>query len=239
MKNQFTTWLNVLDYAPFYFEGLEFKNITKSKVWKSIHEAEAFITTFLKGYYNNFSTGTQTFYSVNRDLNSNPDFLFDTDYLEVTTVETLVYKIEFTSSTEFKVSPDIGPQVMGITSSDTQVGNLLIKVGAWQGLTFAAGDLIYLGLTHIDSMIADLTAKLAAAKLIQNTYSNETSGSSNDAAQLETKVYSMLKKLTDPTNPQLLSISRISIDLTPIPIVDEIDQYGNSVANYSDDEIGV
>lgn len=238
MKNLFTTWLHTLEFAPYYFVNFEFKNITKSKIWRAIVEAENYIKASLRGFYNNLKVNTVSFHCVNNPQNENPDFFFDTDKLVVANPHTLVYKIEFTSPTAIKVSPDIGSIVTGSITGDIVIGDLTIQSAAWQSLTFKIGDVIYLGITNTEPLIVDLTSKLAAAKIIQNTFSSETSNSSNDAIRLENFVNSTIKRLIDPINPQLLSVSRISIDLDPIAIANEINEYGELDAYYSDDEIG-
>lgn len=240
MENLITTWIDVIDIIPQYFDFNQgkFNNITKAKIIKFIEDEESMIRSRLRSLYGNLtSINRARFYTLCLLNNNNPDFVINNSGISIISNFTQVYKFEFiqngTSQTTVlcDITPDSGAKLVNqnITGS-INLPNLTINPSAWNSNTFLAGDIIFLSVYHYESALAELVASSAAAKVLEQTANSQLASDGPSAISLRQKVTSFISNISEFSNP--LEIGFKAQNLDPIKSNYNVDLYGVETTEY-------
>ena len=156
---------------------------------------------------------------------------------------TEVWTLTFTSSTEFTISGSIsGSQGTGSTTSDSSSSNgyITIPSSKWSG-TPSVGDVFYIRVYNVEQTLVELSAKRAAATILNSIYTEFVPNQSETARRLLEEVDEVLNKLVDPNSPDELSIGRLAPDLDPLQLLPGywVSDEGEDISKYAPDEYDV
>lgn len=153
---------------------------------------------------------------------------------EATAVYSQVYKITFTSATEFIVESDLsGAQGTGATDSDftTTDTYLTISKELWNG-KFVKSDIFYVRVYNHEGMLVTLSAYLAAIELLDGIFTEEVPDASPTSSRYQRNYDRLIKAIQD--GRIFLEIDLIARDINPVQVDYEIDQYGQDITNYEE-----
>lgn len=232
------TWGHVISHVPQYFnfEDGTFIDIQKARVELFINLEEAIFRGKIRPHYGSaLEAGTLSFSTISLSTNSKPDFSMNTREITVVNLVNKTYEIKFSSATAFTITPDDGTGVGGTTATDTTLTDIIVKSKAWDGGVFVNGDKIFLYATPYEFLLIDTAAKLAAAKVLEQTFTSETSASSISARDLRGQAQEIINLLSDPMSGSILeSVTRqdSSDETTAIDYI--ISEDGVDETEYSD-----
>ncbi|HLD98268.1 MAG TPA: hypothetical protein VI815_03000 [Candidatus Nanoarchaeia archaeon] len=240
MRDLLATWLDVIDNVPQYFkfDSGEFEDtrLTSNRIISYLSKEESRIRTKLKTFYPVLSLGEyQDPNTYCLTQNTNLDFTFKKQHITTINLVSKVYKFRFTSTTEFIVTPDEEAPVVGNITTDLTLEDIIVKKEMWTGYIFVTDDTFYMTLTHYEEALVQLASKLAAAKLLEQTFASETSNTSGDAALLRQEVKQELNALTSTDGEARLEVSWNTLDISPIATGYDIDELGNDITEYEED----
>lgn len=159
---------------------------------------------------------------------------------------TELWKITFTSTNAFTVEGSkSGVQVVGSVGAEyTLTNDITIATNMWSG-TFASGDKLYAPVYDTHSSLKEISAKLAAAYVLQGIYTQGVPAEQDQSIKYERQAINYLKRLTRPDAPDGLYLGGrpTSLALESLPRPYNVDQYGNDktkvypdYVTYDDDE---
>jgi hypothetical protein len=226
-----STWVEVLDIIPLYFDYFtgEFKyGLTKSKVIRTIESEQSEIISSLNSYYSKLITSKPKIVTLSLTSNKTQDFIGNPSFIEMIKPISLVYTIKFTSDTEFTVTSDIGETVTSNKTTDTILSDITIKKEFFNNLSSANNDVIFVSVSCYDPILIGLVSKFTAAFLLDNTYIEQTTGNSSDATALRTYVNKKVNSLINLSTPNQLSVPRNELSAEPeyTGYIDRITEFG-------------
>jgi hypothetical protein len=243
MENLITTWLDVVQLIPQYFdfETGEFQNVSKARILKAIVKANGIIHSRLRPWYgSDLSIGVNRFQTevLLSGNNANLDFSIDDAYITVTTQFTQVFKFNFAETStvlntvKVDVTPDVGSvQAQEDISGTINLTKISLATGAWSGRTFYKGDTFYLAQYHYETTLVTIATQLAAADVLLTTANSQLSSDTPSAAALKRDAEDQLKDIED-SNDNLLEISLKGQDMDSEAVEYDIDSYGEDQTVY-------
>lgn len=243
MNNLITTWLDVIQEIPQYFDwdtGL-FVNITKGKIIDAIEKEEKIIRSKLRPFYGtDLSIGVDEFSTFCLNTNFEPDFVFTASGITVNTQFTQVFKFAFqetsneTETNKVVVTPDQGSIVNGDITSPINLTYITLGTTSWGGFTFQKGDTVFLVQHHYESTLVDLVTKAAAARILERTSNSQLAADGPSAQNLRSDVNNILDMIRDQFD-NLLEIPLKAQDLSQEPIDYDINELGYDDTEYLDE----
>lgn len=240
MNNLITTWLDVIQEIPQYFDWDTgtFVNITKGKVIDAIEKEEKIIRSKLRPFYgSNLSIGVNEFSTFCINTNYNPDFVLTSSGISVVSQFTQVYKGVFqedsneTETNKIIFTPDQGSIVSGDITSPINITYINIGTSAWGGFTFQKGDVIFLVQHHYETTLVDLVTKAAAARILERTANSQLASDGPSAQQLRSDVNTTLDTIRDHFD-NILEIPLKAQDLSQEQVDYDINDYGQDTTEY-------
>lgn len=242
MDNLITSWIDVINEVPHYFDWDtgQFINTSKNQILSAIKFEENHLRSKLRPYYGtDLSVGTNRFDTYNLTINKNSDFIINDSYITVTTQFTQVYKIVFqeesdaAETTKVVVYPDKGSPVNGDITGDIDLVNITLGSSIWTGYTFHKGEVIYLVQSHYEVILSDLVSQMTAARILERTANSQLAADGPSAQELRQQSNELIKQITDPYS-NLLEISLKAQDLDSEQVEYNIDDYGEDQTDYLD-----
>ncbi len=142
---------------------------------------------------------------------------------------TELWKFTFTSTTVFSVEGSkSGAQAAGsVGAAYTLTNDITIATNMWTG-TFASGDKIYAPVYDCWGELVEISAKLAAAYVLQGIYTSEVPNEQDQSIKYERQAISYLKRLTMPDKEGGLYLGArpTSLDLESLASPYSVDQFG-------------
>ncbi len=155
-----------------------------------------------------------------------------------TTLFSQVYKLEFTSESEFDVESELsGTQGTGTITDDpftTTDTFLIIAKELWNGV-FAKEDIHYIRVYNYPGMIVHLSSLLAATNILDTIFTEEVPDASA-TSQRYGRLYDRLIRALQGGIITIPGKAIVARDLDPIQIDYEVDRYGRDVTNYAEYE---
>jgi hypothetical protein len=153
---------------------------------------------------------------------------------------TELWKIIFTATKAFTVEgTKSGVQVTGSTGATyTLTGDIQIGTNMWSG-TFATGDALYVPIYDTYPELVEISAKLAAAYVLQGIYTQGVPNEQDQSIKYERQAISYLKRLTRPDADDGLSLggrpSSLALESLAAPY--KIDEFGDDKTKYYDEYV--
>jgi hypothetical protein len=237
MKNLITSWIDIINTVPQYFNANTgiLLNTTKGDIFSIIQEEESIVRSLLAPCYGTTLDGNSLIKTKCISINKYPDFQFllNSINFSITNKSTQNYRIEFTGLTTFEITSDYDGIFTGNTLNNCVMTDITIKKEAWGNYNFNPGDILFLTTYYYDPTLISIVTKLASAKLLETSYITGNPGSSPHAEILRKQGQGLINKLIDDTNGQMLSISRVSRGSNYQAVDYSIDSYGNDITEYS------
>ena len=245
MSETLSTYLDVIDLIPQLYDEEEenYPVVSPQKIRNVIGRNDFQIKSQLKNYYGADLTSTPrlTQPTPKRGYTALGQLLLTdgTNDVSVTnsiSVKTQVYRILFTSPTVFEVTSDLtGAQGTGSTSLSFTTTDTFLTIPneCWSG-SFETEDSWYIAVYNYEGMISHLSSLLAAVYILNTIYTEEVPDASATASKYEQIYNKLIRALQKGTI--FLEKDLSSRNLDPIQIDYEIDNHGNDVTNYTDDE---
>jgi len=136
----------------------------------------------------------------------------------------------------FEVTSDLtGAQGTGSTSLSFTTTDTFLTIPneCWSG-SFETEDSWYIAVYNYEGMLSHLSSLLAAVYILNTIYTEEVPDASATASKYEQIYNKLIRALQKGTI--FLEKDLSSRNLDPIQIDYEIDNHGNDVTNYTDDE---
>ncbi len=150
---------------------------------------------------------------------------------------TEMWKITFTSTTVFSVEGSkSGVQAAGsVGAVYTLTNDIIIGTNMWTG-TFASGDKIYAPIYDTFPSLVEISAKLAAAYVLQGIYTQGVPNESEQSKTYERQAINYLKRLGRPDSNDGLSLGKpVSLDLESLAAPYKISEFGTDSGKYYED----
>ncbi len=151
---------------------------------------------------------------------------------------TELWKFTFTSTTAFSVEGSkSGAQAAGsVGAAYTLTNDITIATNMWTG-TFDSGDKIYAPVYDTHPSLVEISAKLAAAYVLQGVYTNSIPNEMDQSKTYERQAISYLKRLTRPDSDDGLALGGRpqSLDLESLAAPYKISEFGEDSGKYYED----
>lgn len=228
-----STWLDVVQLVPGLWDKdtVTFTVCNKSQILGAIKSADDSIRSSLRKIYPNLSVAPWYKPPISDKNNGNTESYIIPNLTIGASAVTEVFTINFINTLSFSITGDIsGAQAVGSISSEYAVpGVITIPTAAWSG-TFDTDYQFYISLFASDPLIAKISAKLAAAEILDSVMSDQVPNSTDVIEKYRSWANDQLEALRD--QEIYLSSDPIAVNLTPERTFYNIDNKGMDVTEY-------
>lgn len=247
-KNPIATYQDIIELVPNLFDsekiGIHSYAISPLDIREAIIDNDSEIRGILVPLYGDNLKSTPYLSNPTRyKRNSGGGVLLPTNgsvSIEIaSTIPTSqVYKITFTSETEFEVESEYsGDQGAGNTGAlfTTSDGYLTIPLALWKG-SFETGDIFYLKAYMNEKILVLLSSLLTAANIMDSIYAEQSPDTSTLSQRYQDRYNRLIGRILDKEIVLLEGQGVESVNLDPIQVDYEINDLGLDETNYADDE---